>query len=93
VKNGFRFRREAAKTLRKWIYYRLATIVSALLRRRSWKYHVIHSDRYTTLPERIALPLLCGDAKGKLSCPAHLTLVLINYENESILEKSLRYVG
>ena len=70
------------------------TIASALLHRRSWKYPIIHTRRYTTLPGRIVLPLLCGTAKGKLSCPADLTIVLIhNYKDESILEKSLRYVG
>lgn len=93
MKTGFRFCRNAAKTLRKWIRSR-AMIVSVLLQRRSWKYLVIHHRRYTTMPECIALPLLCGYAKGKLSCPAQLTILLIhNYEKESILEKSLRYVG
>lgn len=91
--NGFRFRRLAAKTLRKWTRSR-AMIVSTLRQRRSWKCLVIHERRYTTLPEPIVLPLLCGNAKGKLSCPAYLTIVLIhNYDEESILEKSLRYVG
>jgi len=94
MKYWFRFRRKAAKTLRKWMRSRPAMVVSTLLQRRSWKYLVIHNRRYTTLPEPIVLPLLCGNAKGKLSCPAHLTIVLIhNYEKESILEKSLRYVG
>ena len=59
-----------------------------------WKHLILHNRRWTTLPPYIALPLLCGKAKNKLSCPKNLTIILIhNYETESILEKSLHYVG
>ena len=50
--------------------------------------------KLTKLPSFIALPLLCGHSKGKLRCPAELTIVLVhNYKKEPIMEKSLRYVG
>jgi hypothetical protein len=59
-----------------------------------WTCPVIHVRRLTKLPPSIALPLLCGRSKGKLTCPPELTIVLIhNYESEPIMEKSLRYVG
>ena len=76
------------------IHSRPAVILSALRHRRQWEHPIIHTRRYTNLPSWLALPLLCGSAKGKLSCPADLTIVLVhNYQEESILEKSLRYVG
>lgn len=54
----------------------------------------IHIRKLTNLPPAIALPLLCGHSKGKLRCPSDLTIVLIhNYKEEPIVEKSLRYVG
>ena len=80
--------------MKNWYRNRSAAIALTLLRRWTWKYVVIHRRQLTKLRESIALPLLCGKAKGKLSCPDHVTIVLIhNYKEEPIAEKSLRYVG
>ncbi len=82
------------KATKSRIFRHSKIILSVLWQRKNWRHLVIHHRRWTTLPTFIALPLLCGNAKKKLSCPANLTIVLIhNYEKESILEKSLRYVG
>ncbi len=54
----------------------------------------IHSRPLTKLPSFLVLPLLCGDVRGNLRCPDEITILLIhNYKKESIMEKSLRYVG
>ena len=81
-------------TLRKWINSSPGTFIEILRNSWRWNHIVIHSRRYTRLPEFIVLPLLCGKVKRKLSCPSNLTIILIhNYKRETILEKSLSYVG
>lgn len=73
---------------------RPGAFVSALINRRRWQQPIIHNRAYTDLPNWIALPLLCGPVKGKLSCPPNLTIVLVHdRQEETILEQSLRYVG
>ena len=89
-----RIRKRIRRQARKWRRFPPVIVAFALVNRWRWDHLVIHTRRYTKLPERIALPLLCGNTKGKLSCPTDLTIVLVhNYESEPILEKSLRYVG
>lgn len=84
--------------MRNWTrsYRRAATaFISILRQRKRWKSLIIHHSRWTkTLPDFVAIPLLCGNVKNKCACPANLTIVLVhNYDHEPILEKSLRYVG
>lgn len=93
--------------MKKWVHHILVGTTSKRLRRRvsgigsmlsnrgKWGCCVLHHRRWTTvLPHAIAIPLLCGRAKERLSCPENLTIVLThNYQQEPILEKSLRYVG
>lgn len=45
-------------------------------------------------PDWIVLPALCGHAKGRLRCPADLTIVTVhNRPYETLFERSVRYVG
>ncbi|MHC4268239.1 MAG: hypothetical protein ACYSTS_07205 [Planctomycetota bacterium] len=74
---------------------RFKVLVQPFCRQRiKWSCPVIHIRKLTNLPAFIALPLLCGRSKKKLRCPADLTILIIhNYEEEPIMEKSLHYVG
>ena len=73
---------------------RPGAIVSVLRNRRRWQQPIIHNRYYTSIPSWIAFPLLCGKVKGKLSCPPNLTIVIVHdRQEETILEKSLRFVG
>jgi hypothetical protein len=55
---------------------------------------VIHSQKLIESPPDLIIHLLCGHVKGKLSCPPELTILLVhNHEYETLMEKSLRYVG
>lgn len=55
---------------------------------------VIHVRNFSKLPSFIAVPLICGHVKGSLKSPSDITILLIhNYNKESLMEKSLRYVG
>jgi len=66
-----------------------------LEKRKRWDSLVVHKGRYTNqLPAPLVLAAVCGQVKGKLRCPANLTIVLIHtHDDETIMEKSLRYVG
>ena len=69
-------------------------VLFAYRQRRDWPYLAIHKRSLTTMPPWFAVPLLCGHVKGKLSCPAEITILLIHtHDKETILEKSLRYTG
>lgn len=74
---------------------RFKVLVQPFCRQRiKWSCPVIHIRKLTNLPAFISLPLLCGRSKRKLRCPPDLTILLIhNYKQEPIMEKSLRYVG
>ena len=65
-----------------------------LILRRERTSVLVHERKYTKLPPRIAIPLLCKHVKGRLRCPPELTILLIhNYEQEPIMQQSLRYAG
>jgi hypothetical protein len=66
----------------------------ACRKRRTWDHLVIHRRKLTENPPDLIIPLLCGHVKGKLSCPPELTILLVhNHGYETLMEKSLRYVG
>lgn len=59
-----------------------------------WKSVIVHDQRFARIPTTVALPLLCGHAKGNLRCPDNLTIVLMHdYAEKPSMERSLRYVG
>lgn len=76
------------------IFKKVKDLLWACRKRRTWNYLVIHRRKLTENPPALILPLLCGHVKGKLSCPPELTILLVhNHEYETLMEKSLRYVG
>ncbi|WAC06899.1 MAG: hypothetical protein OS130_11665 [Thermodesulfobacteriota bacterium] len=76
------------------IFKKIKNIVWAFFKRRTWDHLVIHRRKLTENPPSLALPLLCGHAKGKLRCPPEITILLLhNYAHPPIMELSLQYVG
>jgi hypothetical protein len=76
------------------IFKKAKDLIWAYSKRHTWDHLVIHRRKVTESPPALILPLLCGHVKEKLSCPPELTILLVhNYEDEPIMEKSLRYVG
>jgi len=76
------------------IFKKVKDLLWACRKRRTWNYLVIHRRKLTENPPALILPLVCGHVKGKLSCPPELTILLVhNYEYETLMEKSLPYVG
>ena len=54
----------------------------------------VHSPQFLALPLSPMLARICGPARGRLTCPSHLTIVLVhNYPRMTLTEASLRYVG
>jgi hypothetical protein len=73
---------------------RFKDLLWALYRRHTWNYLVIHRHKLTRNHPSLVIPLLCGPAKKKLTCPPELNIVLVNnYQHLSLMELSLRYVG
>jgi hypothetical protein len=76
------------------IFSKAKNLIWAYLKRHTWDYPVIHRRELTESPPSLVIPLLCGHVKGKLRCPPDLTILLVhNYEDEPIMQQSLRYVG
>ena len=70
------------------------SVFRAYRKRNGWEYLAVHNSSLTELPSFFVLPFLCGHVKGKLRCPPEITILLVhNYKKESVMEKSLRYVG
>ena len=53
-------------------------IPKILARRGRWNQLVIHDRKFRGMPPFISVPLLCGQVKGRLTCPPELTILLIH---------------
>ena len=66
-----------------------------LARKQAPGHVVVHKRSLSTgLPRWLVVRLLCGGARGRVSCPDELTLVTIhNRSGETLFERSVRYLG
>ncbi|MFZ4716850.1 MAG: hypothetical protein ACOYMT_04835 [Chthoniobacterales bacterium] len=75
-------------------FKRLLSIPYALREVRVGQQPFVHSPQFLPLPLPLMLNRICGPVRGVLRCPSDLTIVLVhNYSEMPLTEKSLRYVG
>jgi len=73
---------------------RFASLPRALEDVRACRQPFVQSPQFLALPRSLTLPLICGPARGRLTCPADLTIVLVHdYPGMPLTERSLRHVG
>jgi hypothetical protein len=74
---------------------RLALLRELRWVRRATRSVIVHDSRWVRgLPPWLVVPQLCRPVKGKLTRPPNLTIVVAhNHGRETVMERSLRYVG